>query len=268
MVSGERQMHASNRSVLRALSILKAFHGEGEFVSVSEISRRADLPFASTYRLLQALEKTGAVEKGDGAFRLGFLIASLARNVNVDRCLYDMAQAGMADLSQKLGVTVSLGRLEGGLITILGRVISPLGKQRFATIGSRLAAYGLALGRVMLADLDERSLDEFMSRISFEPFTLHTVTNKSKLIAELATVRKLGFAVVREEFYPGMGCVAVPLHDDEQRVIAALSASESIEELTPERLALLREELLKLASAIRVKVLPDFAMADSKAAGD
>src|SRR3954471_21585578 len=228
-------MHASNRSVLRALSILKAFHGEGEFVSVSEISRRADLPFASTYRLLQALEKTGAVEKGEGAFRLGFLIASLARNVNVDRCLFDMSHAAMAELSQRLGVTVSLGRLDNGMITILGRVISPASKQRFAAIGSRLGAYGLALGRVILADLDEKNLDEFLSRISFEPFTLHTVSNKSKLIAELATVRKLGFAVVREEFYAGMGCVAVPIHDNEQRVIAALSASENIEELTPER---------------------------------
>jgi hypothetical protein len=49
-------------------------------------------------------------------------------------------------------------------------------------------------------------------------------------------------------------------------VIAALSASESIEDLTPERLALLREELLKLASAIRIKVLPDFSMGDGKAA--
>src|SRR4051812_24567535 len=197
-------MHSSNRSVLRAVSILKAFHGEGEFVSVSEISRRADLPFASTYRLLQALEKTGAVEKGEGAFRLGFLIASLARNVNVDGCLYDLSQAGMADMSQRLGVTVSLGRLDAGLITILGRVVSPVSRQRFAAVGSRLAAYGLALGRVILADLEEKRLDEFLSRISFEPFTLHTLTNKSKLIAELATVRKLGFAVVREEFYPGM----------------------------------------------------------------
>ena len=82
-------MTPKNRSVLRAFSILRAFHHEDEWVSVSELSRRAGLPFASTYRLLQTLEDTGAVERADnGAFRLGFLIAALSQNGVIADCLF------------------------------------------------------------------------------------------------------------------------------------------------------------------------------------
>ena len=57
-------MGQMNWSVLRAISLLRVFQCEDEWISASEISRRASLPFASTYRLLQTLEQTGAVDKG------------------------------------------------------------------------------------------------------------------------------------------------------------------------------------------------------------
>ena len=259
-------MSASNRSVLRAVSILKAFHFRDEFVSVSEVSRRAGLPFASTHRLLHALEQTGAVEKGDGgAFRLGFLIASLARNVDIDDCLCKASQDLMADFSQKFDVTVSLGRLEGNMVTIIARVLTAASRQRFAAVGSQLAAYSVALGRVMLADLSERRLDATLKDLTLDPLTPHTMTSKSRLVEELAMVRKLGYAVVREEIYVGLGCVAVPIHDHDGRVIAAMSASQKVEKLTPENVALLRSELLKLAAVLMKKILPDLPVDDHKA---
>ncbi len=250
-------MTPKNRSVLRAFSILRVFHHEDEWVSVSEIGRRAGLPFASSYRLLQSLEDAGAVERApNGSYRLGFLIASLSQNVDIDDCLFKASRDLMAGLSQKLGVSTFLGRLDGGMVTFVGRVLTPNSTRKFVTVGSQSAAYSLALGRVLLADLPPDELDDVIEDCDFLPLTPLTTTNRSELVAELASVRQQGFAVEREQTYMGMGCVAVPIRDDEGRVVAAISASEEVQKLAPQRVELLCAELMQLTPAIRKKLLP------------
>ncbi len=250
-------MTPKNRSVLRAFSILRVFHHEDEWVSVSEISRRAALPFASTYRLLQTLEDTGAVERAEsGAYRLGYLIASLSQNVDIDGCLFKASRDLMAGLSQGLNVSTFLGRLDGSMVTFVGRVLTPNSTRKFVTVGSRSAAYSLALGRVMLADLPSEELDEIIEDADLRPLTPHTTTSYSELVAELAWVRRHGFAVEREQTYLGMGCVAVPIRDDEGRVVAAISASEEVQKLTEQRIDALRKELMRVTPSIKKRILP------------
>lgn len=246
-----------NRSVLRAFSILRAFHHEDEWVSVSEISRRADLPFASTYRLLQTLEETGAAERAEnGSYRLGYLLASLSQNVDIDDCLFKASRDLMSRLSKSLNVSTFLGRLDGGMVTFVGRVLTPNATRKFVTVGSQSSAYSLALGRVMLANLPSEDLDDVIDEFEFRPLTPHTTTNRSAFMAELASVRRCGFAVEREQTYLGMGCVAVPIHDDEGRVMAAISASEEVQKLTPDRVEILRNELMRVTPFIKKRILP------------
>ena len=250
-------MTPKNRSVLRAFSILRVFHHEDEWVSVSEISRRSALPFASTYRLLQTLEETGAVERAEnGSYRLGYLIAALSQNVDIDDCLFKASRDLMAGISQGLNVSTFLGRLNGGMVTFVGRVLTPNSTRKFVTVGSQFAAYSLALGRVMLADLASDDLDEIIEDFEFRPLTPHTTTGRLELLEELAWVRRNGFAVEREQTYLGMGCVAVPISDDEGRVMAAISASEEVHKLTPQRVETLRSELMRVIPAIKKRILP------------
>jgi DNA-binding IclR family transcriptional regulator len=250
-------MTPKNRSVLRAFSILRVFHHEDEWVSVSEISRRSALPFASTHRILQTLEETGAVERaGNGSYRLGYLIAALSQNVDIDDCLFKASRDLMAGISQGLSVSTFLGRLNGGMVTFVGRVLTPNSTRKFVTVGSQSAAYSLALGRVLLADLTSDDLDEVIEDFEFRPLTPHTTTSRSELLEELAWVRRSGFAVEREQTYLGMGCVAVPISDDEGRVMAAISASEEVHKLTPQRVETLRSELMRVIPAIKKRILP------------
>jgi len=250
-------MTPKNRSVLRAFSILRVFHHEDEWVSVSEIGRRSGLPFASTYRLLQTLEETGAVERAEnGSYRLGYLLASLSQNVDIDDCLFKASRDLMSGISQGLNVSTFLGRLDGGMVTFIGRILTPNTTRKFVTVGSQSAAYSLALGRVMLAELPSEELDDVIEDIEFRPLTPHTTTSRSELISELAWVRRCGFAVEREQTYLGMGCVAVPIRDDEGRVMAAISASEEIQKLTPQRVEALRNELMRVIPSIKKKILP------------
>jgi len=53
-----------NYSVMKAFALLKAFREPHEWLTSCELSRRANLPEASGYRLIQTLEEIGAVVRG------------------------------------------------------------------------------------------------------------------------------------------------------------------------------------------------------------
>ena len=251
-------MAPRNRSVLRAFSILRAFHGNDSWVSISEIARRSGLPFASTYRLLQTLEETGAVERsGSGAFRLGFLFPHLSQNVNISDCLFRAARDIMEDFSRRLEVSTFLGHLDGSMVTFVGRVHPQNSEKKFVPVSSQSEAYCSALGRILLANLPEDELDDVIRDCSFIPLTPHTITSKSQLKAELSLVRRQGFAIESQQTYLGVGCVAVPIYDDEGRMMAAMAASEKVQNLTSQRIARLRDELMDLGPLVKKKMIPD-----------
>ncbi|MES2292442.1 MAG: IclR family transcriptional regulator [Pseudomonadota bacterium] len=260
-------MNQMNRSVLRAVTLLKVFQSENEWISASEISRRADLPFASTHRLLQTLEQIGAVNKGDfGAYRLGYLIVTLSQNVNVDDCLRRASQDLMSALSQKLNVSSLLGRLDGRMVTIIGKSFAPAIKHRFVAVGSQFGAHNLALGRVLLADLSLEEVDKVVNDLSTAAVSAQIPLNRSELIADLALIRKQEFAVERGQVDPGLGSVAVPVRDNDGRVFAALSASDELGKLTPDRIETLRKELMGIESSLRKAILPDSSFNRTRAA--
>lgn len=57
-------MTPTNQSVVRAFALLKAFASADEWLTTAELSRRANLPGAAAYRLMQTLETVGAVVRG------------------------------------------------------------------------------------------------------------------------------------------------------------------------------------------------------------
>src|SRR5580692_3391909 len=102
-------------SVFKAFAILKAFNGSDDWLTSCELSRRAGLPEASGYRLIQTMEQIGAVVRGPrGRYRPGMLLLSLSRNVSVGELLHEASRSIIAGLAERLNVTVHLGVLEGG----------------------------------------------------------------------------------------------------------------------------------------------------------
>src|SRR5471032_3384073 len=138
-----------NRSVLKAFTMLKAFHHPDEWVTSSELSRRAKLPEASGYRLIQTLEEIGAVVRGErGRYRPWLLLVSLSQNVAIGDCLREAARQIMAELSVRLNATVHLGILEGSMVTYLAKNSTPASCLTHTKPGAQLEAYSSGLGKV------------------------------------------------------------------------------------------------------------------------
>jgi len=256
-----------NQSVLKAFTMLKSFRHPDEWVTSSELSRRAGLPEASGYRLIQTLEEIGAVVRGErGRYRPGLLLVSLSQNVAIGECLREASREIMTALTARLNVTAHLGILQGGMVTYVAKFDTATSIVTHTRPGAQLEPYSTGLGKVLLSALPQGELDSFIFEGELVALTPHTITDRALLLTELEAVRRKGFALDDRESSIGLCCVAVPVRDNEGRVIAAMSGSERADDMTPARQNELRMALFDAAAALQAKMYPESVTLDARRA--
>jgi IclR family pca regulon transcriptional regulator len=100
-------------------------------------------------------------------------------------------------------------------------------------IGFRLPAFATSLGRVLLAALDDRRLDGFLSQADTKKVTDSTIVDKIGLRKAILQARKDGYALVDQEVEIGFRSIAVPLKKIDGRTIAALNIGVHSERTAP-----------------------------------
>lgn len=237
--------------------MLRAFRRPDEWLTSAELSRRAGLPEASGYRLIQTLMEVGAVVCGPrGRYRPGMLLVSLSQNVSIGELLRDASHDIMRELSSNLKLIAHIGILEDGMVSYVAKVGDSSEMSIHTRVGSQLEAYCSGLGKVLLAALPSDALEAFMLDGDFVALTPHTITDRAVLRVELDTVRIQGYATDDQENSLGLCCIAVPIRDAEGRTVAALSVSGEASHMAAHRQEGLRDALLAAAAAIRRNVFP------------
>jgi DNA-binding IclR family transcriptional regulator len=246
-----------NQSVLKAFSVLKSFRSREEWLTSSELSRRANLPEASGYRLLQTLEQIGAVVRGPrGRYRPGMLLVSLSQNVAIGDLLRVASQDIITEVSQRLNLTVHIGLLEGGMVTYVAKVCTPTSLSPHTRPGAQLEVYCSGLGKVLLAALPPDELDAIILDGDLVALTPQTITSRTQLLIELDRVRKRGYALDNREIRSDMRCLAVPVQDSEGRIIAAMSATGHADCMTEDRQLDVRDALVAAARMLERRIFP------------
>ena len=242
---------------MKAFSILKAFNDPEEWLTSCKLSRRANLPGASGYRLILTLEEIGAIVRGPmGRFRPGLLLLSLSHNVTINELLRDASHTLMTELTRMLNLTMHLGVLEHGMVTYVAKVSSPGAFPVHTRVGAQFEPYCIALGKVLLAALPDEEVEQFFLEGALIALTPYTITTATALRSELKLVRKRGYALDDREHQANMRCVAVPVLDEEGRAVAALSATDDAERMTLERQLEVRDALFGAAATLRQKLYP------------
>jgi IclR family acetate operon transcriptional repressor len=211
---------------------------EGRPMGIMQIAEQADIPQATAHRLLGGLTAAGWVEKepDTATYRLGFGIISTAAAALSQVPPFQQTHSILKQVNDKAGFA-------GARISVrAGRYYVPV-----SPLGPRTAAHSGAPGKILLAALPPSGLRDLYRGHTLRRFTPNTITNLDDLENELEHVRRNGCAVDRGESREYLRDVAVPIHDREGRVIAALSFWGTAERMTEEQIAWLREELFTCA---------------------
>jgi len=112
-------------------------------------------------------------------------------------------------------------------------------------VGLSVPLHCAALGKVLLAyDAAELPPGRLARR------TGNTITSREALRADLADVRRRGYAVTNEELEPGLVAVAAPVYRDGNAVVAALSVSAPATRLTRTRIPAVATRCMAEASSL------------------
>jgi IclR family acetate operon transcriptional repressor len=112
-------------------------------------------------------------------------------------------------------------------------------------VGLSVPLHCSALGKVLLAyDAAELPPGRLARR------TARTLTSREAVAADLAQVRRRGYAVTYEELEPGLVAVAAPVYRDGAAIVAALSVSGPASRLTRTRVPAVAARCMTEARAL------------------
>ena len=228
--------------------------------SPTEIAETLGIPRSSLHGLLRTLQSRGWVTMEEGDFGLRYRVGPQALTVGGAYLLSDdivRASAELMDaLSLELGETIHLGELQGSEVLYLAKRDAHHNLRLMTGVGVRVPAFATGLGKMLLSELDQQSLETLFShpRAALTPKSL--VSNDA-LFADLAATVERGYAMDDEESTEGVRCFAFALGDSRPRRYA-LSCSVPIARLDADREA---KVLAALGRAARQMSMPRSANA-------
>jgi IclR family acetate operon transcriptional repressor len=215
------------RALERALDILAVFSLEQPERTLSELAAAAELAPSTALRLLSILERYSYVERSDDTdrYRIGVGLFERGSIYIQTTTLEAQAREPLADLAAASNQTASLAVLDGNMIVHISVVQPERAIRYYAPVGQREMAHCTGLGKALLAGLPDDRLDDLYADEDLPRRTPNTIPTRDALRTQLEKVRSAGYAVDDEEGVEGLRCVAAPVLDDRNRVVAAVSAS-------------------------------------------
>ncbi|HJU22366.1 MAG TPA: IclR family transcriptional regulator [Casimicrobiaceae bacterium] len=213
-------------SVRHALDILRCLAGDTPLLGVTDIASIVGLHKSSVSRMVATLAEDDLVERDAPTrrVRLGPGLLSLAAPLLGCVRIVDTAMPELALLAQRCGETISVGVWDGAGAVNLEQVLGGKAVKHYAAPGSRNPAHATAAGKLLLAYASSETFER-VARRELRRFTPRTICTRAGLVAEVATIRRNGYAINEGEYSPDVGAMAAPIRNDKGVVIASISAT-------------------------------------------
>jgi IclR family transcriptional regulator, pca regulon regulatory protein len=234
------------QSLARGLAVILTFGPDRPELTLAEVAEGTGLTRAAARRFLLTLVKLGYVRSEGRLFSLRPKVLELGYAYLSGLSLAEVAEPRVEELVSSIHESSSICVLDGNDIVYIVRVPTKRIMTISISVGTRFPAYCTSMGRVLLANLPENELEQYLAEVQFEPRTRQTVFHAGELREILHDVHATGYAIVDQELEDGLRSVAVPVHDASGRVIAAMNVSAnshlmSLQELRQEILPQLRQ---------------------------
>lgn len=216
-----------SQSLERGLNLLKTLCESSDAVGIREVARRAGLSAAIVQRLMNTLAEWDYVEQAHDTrrYRLGHAALALAHQVIRQDPMLEASQEELRLLARDHHLNGFLGVRRGdrGVYRLAVQSDGPLVIR--ANPGDRLALHSTALGKVLLAALDDADVLALLGAAPLEARTPRTIVDPERLVGQLRKVRILGYATAIEENLPGIVSVGAGVRDAAGAIVGALSVA-------------------------------------------
>lgn len=241
------------QSVSHAIDILECFKGDKIEWGVTELSQKLNLSKNNVFRLLSTLLSRGYIEQNPttGNYKLGILIFELGQAYSRSMGLLRQSHDILVNLLKDCAETVYLSTYEDGEIVYIDMVETAHPVRIIPMVGHRAPAYCTAIGKVQLAYKSQEEIERIIKTTKLKPSTPNSITDQKQFLEHLDQIRKQGYAVDNEEYQLDVKCVAAPIRDYANNVIAAICISGPILRMYDDRI---NNELIPLLKKAAYKI--------------
>ncbi len=212
------------KSLQRVFRIVDLLRDRRE-IRLQEIADSLRLQKSTAYRLTTELCAEGYLHKSPETktYTLGMKFVDISSTIIDNMDIRALAKPGIRNLNGVTQETVHLAVLVDRQVIYVDKEESPRAVRMYSQIGKVAPLYCTGVGKAVLAFQPPEMVEDLLARVRFSRYTPNTIVDRQALARELAVIRKRGFALDNEEHEPNVGCIAAPLWDHSQRVIASIS---------------------------------------------
>lgn len=218
-------------SLRRALEILDALVSDDAVAKggwgVNRLAAHLGRDKSQVSRTLRLFADAGYVERDTDSmtYRVSWHLFALAARAADQRLLAAAAPILRQLVEKDLGERIHLTVLQGHQVLTILTQSPPHVVQTVAWAGRLVPAHNTSSGRALLIDRERGELGRLFANAPFEPGGPNAPRDVDELYRRIIVARHAGYALVDEEFEPGLVAAAAPVRDYRGDVVAALNVS-------------------------------------------
>lgn len=241
------------QSIERAFTILEALSEAPDGLQITRLAEKVGLSKSTVHRLLATLIDLNYVlkDRESEKYKLGYRTLYLSRNLinNID--IISVAKPFLEDLAAEVNETIHLCIEDKGEVLYVDKIESNQTIRMISKVGNRAPLYCTGVGKVLLSGMGEAQFDIIAENTNFIVHTPTTITCKEQLQEEMKLIRRQGYALDNIEHEEGIRCIAAPIFDSENNVIASFSIAGPSNRITMERI---NEELIEKTHTATLRI--------------
>ncbi len=242
-------------AVDRAMNLLELLAVSRNGLTLSELSRKLDIPKSTAHYLIYTLSTRGYVQRTtNGRHSLGLRLTGIASQSRAEVDLSALATPFLREVAARVNLTATAAILKGAEAVIIGRANAFQDIGGGAWVGRHLDLHCTAQGKALLSGCSDEELNRLFLRRELAQYTSKTIISLDALKAQLAEVRVRGYAINDEEQVHGVRAVAAPILDPMGNVMTCISVRGSLDQIPHSRSAELGREMIRAARDIALQI--------------
>lgn len=211
-------------SIERVDKIIKLITNDPKKYRLIDISNELNVNKSSIYSILMTLESLNwIVKEKDGTYSLGIILGMLGSQYFSQFNIVDIFNEEVPIIIDEINETVQMSTLNLRDIVYIAKVENNSPIKLATSPGSTLPAHSTAMGKVHLSQYSFNEIEDLYKNIELIKQTPFTVDSIEKLWEQIETIKENGFVWEKQESIEGFVCIAAPIKNDENEILAAIS---------------------------------------------
>lgn len=240
-------------AIERVDKILEIIAHHPEKYRLIDFSNELNINKSSMFSLLNTLEALNWVKREkDGTYSLGIKLGILTPYYFKQFDLIPTFNLEAHTTNKRLDETLQLSILDGTEIVYLAKKEGTSAVRVSTDPGMKYPAHATAMGKVQLSQYTKEELKALYREESLKPKTPYTITKVDELWEQIESIKENGVITECQEAVEDFYCVAAPIFNHENRIVASVSATILLSKWE-EKKKIAEAEIIDLARRISLK---------------